>query len=103
MQDIPSSSNHFSLMTSPKLHDTPHSNIYNVQPTSDTLKSRTFPTISYSKDNFTFINKFNLQFSDLTENVTMCNLLNKKLVEQKTSYATQNNDVEKLLLLLEYD
>ena len=47
-QDIPSSSNHFSLhqinMTPPTLNDTPHSNIYNVQPTSDTSRSRSFPT-----------------------------------------------------------
>ena len=38
-------------MTSPTLHDTPHSNTYNVQPLSDTPKSRIFPTLSYSKDN----------------------------------------------------
>ena len=35
--DFPSSSNHFSLhqicMTTPPLHNTPHSNLYNVQPT----------------------------------------------------------------------
>ena len=61
-QDILSSSNHFSLhqiyMTSPTLHDTPHSNIYNVQHTSDTPKSRTFSTLPYSKDNLKLINKY---------------------------------------------
>ena len=50
-QGIPSSSNLFSLhqiyMTPPTLHYTPHSNIYNLQPTSDTPKSRTFPTLPY--------------------------------------------------------
>ena len=90
-QDIPSPSNHFSLpqihMTSPTFHDTPHSNIYNVQPTSDTSKSRTFPTLTYSKNNLKFINKFNFQLSDLTdtEYVTLCNLLGK----HKNCYATQ--------------
>ena len=65
-------------MTSPTLHDTPHSNIYNVQPTSDT-SSRTFPTLPYSKHNPKFINKFSFQFSDPTdtEYVTLCNLLEK--------------------------
>ena len=96
-QDIPSSSNHFSLhqiyMTSPTLHDTPHSNIYNVQPTSDTPKSCTFPTLPYSKDNLRFIIQFNFQFSDLTdtEYETLCNLL----VKHKNCYATHKNDVEK--------
>ena len=70
-QDIPSLSNHFSFnqkdMTLPTLHDSPHSNIYNVQPTSDTPKSRTFPTLPHSKDNLKFINKFNFQFSDPTD------------------------------------
>ena len=66
-------------MTSPTLHDTPHSNIYNVQPTSVTSKSCSFPTLPYSKDHLKFINKFNFQFSDLTdtEYVTLCNLLVK--------------------------
>ena len=70
-QEIPSSSNHFSLhqiyMTSRTLHDTPHSNIYNVLPTSDTPKSRTFPTLPNSKDNLKLMNKFIFQFSDLTD------------------------------------
>ena len=55
-QDIPSSSNNLSLhqiyKTSSTLHDTPHSNIYNVQPTSDTLKSRSFPTLPYLTSRF---------------------------------------------------
>ena len=97
-QDIPFSTNNFSLhqiySTSPTLHDTPHSNIYNVHPTSDTLKSRTFPTLTYSKDNLKFINKFNFTLSDLTdtENVTLCNLL----VKHKNCYATHKNDVGKI-------
>ena len=97
-QDIPSSSNHFSLhqiyVTSPTLHDTLHSNIYNVQPTSDTPKSRTFRTLPYSKDNLKFINKFSFHFFDLTdtEYVTLCNLL----VKHKNCYATHENDVGKI-------
>ena len=73
-------------MTSPTLHDTPHSNICNVQPTSDTSKSRLFPSLPYSKDNLKFINKFKFQFFDLTdtEYVTLCNLLAK----HKDCYAT---------------
>ena len=69
------------------LHDTSKSNIYNVQPPSDTPKSRTVPTLPYSKDNFKFINKFNFQFCDLTdtEYVTLCNLL----VKHKNCYGTQ--------------
>ena len=98
IQDISSSSNHFSPhhihMTSLTLNDTPHSDIYNVQPTSDTPKSRTFPTLPYSKDNLKFITKFNFQFSDLTdtEYVTLCNLL----VKHKLCYATRKNDVGNL-------
>ena len=97
-QDISSATNHFSLhqiyMTSHTLHDTPLSNIYNVQPSSDTSKSHTFPTLPYSKDNHTFINNFNFQFSDLTdpEYVTLCNLL----VKHKNCYATHNNDVGRI-------
>ena len=81
-------------MTSPTLHDTPHSNIYNIQPTSDTPKSCTFPTLPCSKDNLKFINKFNIQFSDLTdtEYVTLCNLL----VEHRNCYATHKNNVGKI-------
>ena len=81
-------------MTSPTLRDTLHSNIYNVQPTSDTPKSRTFPTLPYSKDNLKFINKFTFQISDLTdtEYVTLCN----PLVNHKNCYATHKNDVGKI-------
>ena len=102
-QDIPSSSNHFSLhqiyMTSPTLHDTPHSNIYNVQPTSDTPNYRTFPTLPYSKVNLMFINRYNFQFSDLTdtEYITLCNLL----VKLKNCYATHKNDFGKIATSLE--
>ena len=66
-------------VTTPTLHDTPHPNLYIVQPTSDTPKSRNFPSLSYSKDNLRFINKFNFQFPDLTdtEYITLCNLLVK--------------------------
>ena len=76
------------------LHDKPHSNIYNVQPTSDTPKSRVFPTLPYSKDNIKLLNKINFQFSDLadTEYVTLCNLL----VKHNTCYATHKNDVGKI-------
>ena len=52
-QDIPSSSNHFSFhqiyRTSPTLHNSPLFNVYNVQPISDTPKSRTFPTLYIQK------------------------------------------------------
>ena len=64
-------------------------------------KSRTFPTLPYSKDNLKFINKFNFQFSDLTdtEYVTLGNLL----VKHKNCYATRKKTMlEKLLLLIEY-
>ena len=87
-------------MTSPTLNDTPHSNIYNVQPTSETPKSRACPTLPYSKDNLKFKNKFNFQFSDLTdtEYVTLCNLS----IKHKNYYATHENDVGKVQPLLEY-
>ena len=62
------------------------SSIYNVQPTSHTSKPRIYPSLPYSTKNLTFINKFNFQFSDLTdtEYVTLCNLL----LEYITCYAT---------------
>ena len=74
-------------MISPTFHDTPLSNIYHVQPTSDTPKSRTFPPLPYSTDNLKFVNKPNFQCSDLTdtEYVPLCNLL----VKHKNCYATQ--------------
>ena len=85
-------------MTTPTLHDTPHSNIYNVQPTSDTSKSRTFPTLPYSKDSPKLINKFNFQISELTDTVyvTLCTVL----VKHKDCYATHKNDVGKLAIPL---
>ena len=81
-------------MTSPTLHDKPHSNIYNVQPTSDTPKSHTFHTLPYSNNNLKLINIFNFQFSDLTntEYVTLCNLL----VKHKNCLATHKNDVGRI-------
>ena len=74
-----------SLLTSP---------IYNVQPTSHTSKPRIFPALPYTSENLKFINKFNFQFSDLsdTEYVTLCKLL----IKHKTSYATHKNDVERI-------
>ena len=67
--------------------------IYNVQPTTHTSKPRVFP-LPYSTENLNFINKFNFQFSDLTdtEYVTLCNLL----LKYKTCYATLINDVGKI-------
>ena len=81
-------------MTTLTFFDTPHSTIYNVQPTSDTTKSRTFPTLPYSEDNPQFINKPSSQFSDLTdtEHVTLCSLL----VKHKKCYATHKKDVCKI-------
>ena len=53
---------------------------YNVQPTSHTSKHRMLPSLPYTTDNLNFINKFNFQFTDLTdaENFTLCNLLHNK-------------------------
>ena len=52
---------------------------YNVQPTSHTSKHRVFPSLPYTTENIKFINKFNFQFSDLTdtEYITLCNLILK--------------------------
>ena len=58
----------------------PHSlSLYNVQPTSHSSKPRVFPSLPYSPENLKFINKFNFQFSDLTdtEYITLFNLLLK--------------------------
>ena len=68
--------------------------IYNVQPTLHTLKPRIFPSLPYTPENLKFINKFNFQFSDLsdTEYVTLCNLL----LKYKACYATHKNDVGKI-------
>ena len=69
--------------------DTPShtSPLYNVQPTSHTSEKRI-------SDNLKFINKFNFQFSDLTdtEYITLCNML----LKYKTCYATHKNDVGKI-------
>ena len=41
--------------------------LYNVQPTSHTSEKRIFPSLPYTSENLKFINKFNFQFSDLTD------------------------------------
>ena len=61
------------------------SSLYNVQPTSHTSKHRSFNSLPCTTENLNFINKFNFQFSDLTdtEYITLCNLLlNTKHVMQ---------------------
>ena len=77
-------------------HDIPQqtSLLYNVQTTSHTSEKRVFPSLSYTSDNLKFINKFNFQFSDLTdtEYITLCNML----LKYKTCYATHKNDVGKI-------
>ena len=76
--------------------DIPHqtSPFYNVQPTSHSSEKRFFPSLPYTSENLIFINKFNFQFSDLTdtEYITLCN----KLLKYKTCYATHKNDVGKI-------
>ena len=68
--------------------------LYNVQPTSHSSQPRVFPSLPCSPKNLKVINKFNFQFSDLTdtEYVTLCNLL----LKYKTCYATHKNDVGKI-------
>ena len=68
--------------------------IYNVQPTPQTSKSRIFPSLPNTTENLKFKNKFNFQFSDLTDTdyLTPCNLLRN----YKTCYATHKNDVGKI-------
>ena len=68
--------------------------LYNVQPTSHTSEKRIFPSLLYTSENLKFINKFNFQFSDLTdtEYITLCNML----LKYKTFYATHKNDVGKI-------
>ena len=68
--------------------------VYNVQPTSHASKPRIFPSLLYTTENLKLINKFNFQFSDLTdtEYITLCNLL----LKDQTSYATHKNDVGKI-------
>ena len=68
--------------------------LYNVQPTSHTSEKSIFLSLPYTSENLKFINKFNFQFSDLTdtEYITLCNML----LKYKTCYATQKNDVGKI-------
>ena len=68
--------------------------LYNVQPTSHTSEKRNFPSLPYTSENLKFINKFNFQFSGLTdtEYITLCNML----LKYKTCYATHKNDVGKI-------
>ena len=77
-------------------HDIPNqtSPLYNVQPTSHTSEKRIFPSLPYTSENLKFLNKFNFQFSDLTdtEYITLCNML----LKYKTCYATHKNDVGKI-------
>ena len=76
--------------------DIPHqtSPLYNVQPTSKTSERRIFPFLPYTSENLKFINKFNFQFSYLTdtEHITLCDML----LKYKTCYATHENDVGKM-------
>ena len=76
-------------------HDIPTTNpLYNVQPTSHTSKNRVFPSLPYTKENLKFSNKFNFQFSDLsdTDYITLCSIL----LKYRTCYATHKNDVGKI-------
>ena len=68
--------------------------LYNVQPTSHTSEKRIFPSPPYTSDNLKFINKFNFQFSDLTDTEynTLCNML----LKYKTCYATHKNNVGRI-------
>ena len=68
--------------------------LYNVQTTSHTSEKRIFPSLPYTSENLKFINKFNFQFSDLTdtEYITLCNML----LKYKTCYAIHKNDVGKI-------
>ena len=68
--------------------------LYNVQPTSHTSEKRIFPSLPYTSENLKFNNKFNFQFSNLTdtEYITLCNML----LKYKTCYATHKNDVGKI-------
>ena len=68
--------------------------LYNVQPTSQTSEKRIFPSLPYTFENLKFINKFNFQFSDLTdtEYITLCDML----LKYKTCHATHKNDVGKI-------
>ena len=70
------------------------SSLYNVQPTSHTSETRIFPSLPYTPESLKFINKFNFQFSELTdtEYITLC----KILLKYKTCYATQKNNVGRI-------
>ena len=76
--------------------DIPHqtSPLYNVQPTSNTSEKRIFPSLPYTSESLKFINKYNFQFSDVTdtEYITLCNML----LKYKTCYSTHKNDVGKI-------
>ena len=63
----------------------------NLRP-SDKMK-KDFPPLPYSTENQQFIKKFNFEYSDLTdtENVNLCNILNKN----QNCYAKHKNDVGK--------
>ena len=39
-----------------------NSSLYNVQPTSDTIKRRIFPSLPYTRENLKFFHKLNFQF-----------------------------------------
>ena len=83
--------------------DTPSktSSLYDVQPTSHTSKPRIFPSLQHTTENLKFKNKFNFQFSDLTDTdiITLCNLL----LKYKTFYATHKMMFAKLQLLFVLD
>ena len=68
--------------------------LFNVQPTSHTSEKRIFPSLPYTSESLKIINKFNFQFSDLTdtEYITLCNML----LKYKTCYVTHKNDVGKI-------
>ena len=68
--------------------------LYNVQPTSHTSEKRIFPSLPYTSENLKFINKYNFQFSDLTD--TEYITLRSMLLKYKTCYAAHKNDVGKI-------
>ena len=66
----------------------------NVQPTSHTSETRSFPSLPYTSENLKVVNKYNFQFSDITdtEYITLCNML----LKYETCYANHKNDVGKI-------
>ena len=68
--------------------------LYNVQPTSHTSEKRIFSSLPYTSENLIIINKFNIQFFDLTD--TEYITLGRMLPKYKTCYATHKNDVGKI-------